>query len=645
MSFLSPWLLVLGLAIAVPVLLHLMHRRPGPRLDFPALRYLRRAEKESGRRVRVRQLLLLALRIAAIALLALAAARPFLRTGASGHPPTDVVLVLDNSMSTGAVTDDGRVFDALRAAAAASLDASGPDDRFWLIRAAEPWQPALFGDRARVRAALDAVEPVDARADLREAVRRARALLEAARTGRPAEVHLLTDLQATAFASDTASSGNAGDAPVLVFGPAGEAPANRGVGEVLVAGGLAPRANVGASASAQVAGSGADSVTLRLWLGDRPVSAALAAPGAAAIFALPPRPTGAVVGRVEAEPDALRADDRRWFAYTVTPPVAVATALDASFAGEALGALAAANRIVLGPGAGAQVLVANAASLPLAPPTVGAIVLLAPDSAELLPAANAALARLGTGLRLEPDAGRGAATIVAGAAGAGAELAGARVTRAYRIQVSAGARADTLLRLSDGRAWLVRARSRADQPVLLLASPLVPDASTVPASAAMIPLLDRMTGEWAGVNEGNAGALEAGSTVHLPARATALLHPDDSIAAVEGGAPFVLPARAGVYRALATAQPGAEVLAAWTVAAPASESQLERAASDRVDEALGDAEVVTGELDAWRDAIFDQRSGAEWWRALLIVAIIALLAESAISGVKARDNKGSAVTE
>src|SRR5688500_1116791 len=98
MGFLSPLLLLLAGAALVPLLLHLMHRRPGPRIDFPALRYLRRAQKESGRRVRLRQLLLLALRVAAVLLLALAAARPFLRTGASGHPPTDVVLVLDNSM-------------------------------------------------------------------------------------------------------------------------------------------------------------------------------------------------------------------------------------------------------------------------------------------------------------------------------------------------------------------------------------------------------------------------------------------------------------------------------------------------------------------------------------------------------------------
>jgi hypothetical protein len=422
---------------------------------------------------------------------------------------------------------------------------------------------------------------------------------------------------------------------VIVYAPAGEPPRNTGVGEIVVGGGLAPRAGENASASARVAGSGTDSVTLRLWIDERPVSAALAAPGAAAVFALPARQSGTVLGRVEAEPDALRADDRRWFAYTVAPPVPVASDANAPFVGEALAALAAANRITLVPPSGARVIVADAAAGGAAPASIEALVLVAPDSAEQLTAANTALARLGTGLRLAPDEATGAAAIVAAGSTVAPELSGARVTRAYRIRVADGARADTLLRLADGRPWLVRARSRADRPVLLLATPLTPDASTVPASAAMIPLLDRMTGEWAGVADGTTRTLEPGTTVSLPARAAALLAPDDSIHAAEGGAPFQLPARAGVYRALASARPDAPVLAAWSVAAPAVESRLERLDADRVGDALeGDVAVVVGDTDDWRDAIYAARSGAEWWRLLLVLAIIALIAETIIAATR-----------
>lgn len=106
MGFLSPALLFLGAAATVPLILHLLQRHQGPRVVFPALRYLRRAEKESARRIRLRQLLLMLLRIAAVLLIALAAGRPFAQSGGAGHEPTAVAIVLDNSMSTGAVVED-----------------------------------------------------------------------------------------------------------------------------------------------------------------------------------------------------------------------------------------------------------------------------------------------------------------------------------------------------------------------------------------------------------------------------------------------------------------------------------------------------------------------------------------------------------
>lgn len=638
MGLLAPWLMLLGLAAAVPVLLHLMHRRPGPRLDFPALRYLRRAERESGRRVRVRQLLLLALRVAAVVLLAIAAARPFLSAGASAHPPTDVVVVLDNSMSTGAVVGDERVFDALRDAARASLSAAGPDDRFWLLRAAEPWEPALPGDAARLAGALDRIEPVDAGADLRAALRRAYALLAAASGDRPREIQLVTDLQASAFESDTLDAAmDAADAAVVVFAPSALAPANHGIGAVQIGGGLAPRSGEGASLSAELVGTGSDSVTLRLWIDERPVAAALAAPGQAAVFTLPPRGTGTVTGRIEAEPDALRADDRRGFAYRVVPPVAVASATRASFVEEALAALADAGRISRVAGAGADVLVADAAALVASPPGSDAIVLLPPDSAVLLPAANAALTRLGVGWRLEPDAGQGIATVIAPDASVAESLRGARITRAYRLARDAGTATatDTLLRLSDGRPWLIATTASSGQRILILASPLGVEASSVPASAAMIPLLDRLTGEWAGTPGAESGALPPGTVVQLPSRATALVDPADSIFPVEGGAPFRLPARAGVYRAVASSDPSAESLAAWPVAPAGAESRLERIAPDDVDDALGvDAILVTNGIGAWRDRIFVERTGGEWWRVLLLAAIVALVLESIVAATR-----------
>ena len=105
MSLLAPLALLLGLAAAVPLWLHLRRRKVEMRLDFPAVRYLLRAEQEHARELKARNALLMFLRVAIVLLIAFAAARPLARLGGTGHGPTAMAMVLDNSMSTGAVVD------------------------------------------------------------------------------------------------------------------------------------------------------------------------------------------------------------------------------------------------------------------------------------------------------------------------------------------------------------------------------------------------------------------------------------------------------------------------------------------------------------------------------------------------------------
>ena len=66
-AFLSPLFLVGALAAAVPIALHLFRRRTEVVVDFPAVRLLTRAPVEQHRSRRLRELLLLALRVAALA--------------------------------------------------------------------------------------------------------------------------------------------------------------------------------------------------------------------------------------------------------------------------------------------------------------------------------------------------------------------------------------------------------------------------------------------------------------------------------------------------------------------------------------------------------------------------------------------------
>ena len=129
MSFLAPWALWLGALAAVPLALHLWQRRTAARVAFPAVRYLQRMAQDHAREVRVQNVLLLLLRLAIVVVIALAAARPFAAVPAAGHAPVALAVVLDNSLSSQAVTEAGPMLDRLRAMAAAILAEAGPEDQ------------------------------------------------------------------------------------------------------------------------------------------------------------------------------------------------------------------------------------------------------------------------------------------------------------------------------------------------------------------------------------------------------------------------------------------------------------------------------------------------------------------------------------
>src|ERR1051325_6373458 len=97
MSFLAPFTLV-GLALlALPVLIHLLVRRRAGRLDFPSLRFLRETPSFRLYPRHVRQPLLMALRLAALALIILGLARPFMSLSARNRHTR--VIMIDASLS------------------------------------------------------------------------------------------------------------------------------------------------------------------------------------------------------------------------------------------------------------------------------------------------------------------------------------------------------------------------------------------------------------------------------------------------------------------------------------------------------------------------------------------------------------------
>ena len=160
MSFLTPLFLV-GLAgLAIPVILHLIQKERKNVVQFPSLMFLRRIPYQSVQRRRIRHWLLLVMRLAALALIVMAFARPFLRrtelvAGATGA--REVVVLLDRSYSMGY---GGKWAQAI-AAAQSTINGLNASDRGSIVLFASTTEVALrsAADKGRLLAAVAGVQP------------------------------------------------------------------------------------------------------------------------------------------------------------------------------------------------------------------------------------------------------------------------------------------------------------------------------------------------------------------------------------------------------------------------------------------------------------------------------------------------------
>jgi hypothetical protein len=160
MSFLTPLFLV-GLAgLAIPVILHLIQKERKNVVQFPSLMFLRRIPYQSVRRRRIRHWFLLFMRLAALALIVLAFARPFLRrseiaAGASGA--REVVILLDRSYSMGY----GTKWSQALARAEQTINGLTPADRASIVLFSSNTEVVLrsAADRGRLLAAVSGLQP------------------------------------------------------------------------------------------------------------------------------------------------------------------------------------------------------------------------------------------------------------------------------------------------------------------------------------------------------------------------------------------------------------------------------------------------------------------------------------------------------
>ena len=195
MAFLNPIFLLGAMAAALPVLVHLVRRTRAPRVQFPSLMFLRKIEQKTIRRRKLRNLLLLLMRCAALLLLAFAFARPFFTgsnpVSASGDHISTVILV-DGSYSM----RYGEVFNRARQSARNMINDAAADEQLSIVLFSKSYQllMPLKADRAEADAAVSQMQPGLDSTDYLQAIQAGDAILKDASRGQH-RIYLISDFQ------------------------------------------------------------------------------------------------------------------------------------------------------------------------------------------------------------------------------------------------------------------------------------------------------------------------------------------------------------------------------------------------------------------------------------------------------------------
>src|SRR5213078_1464420 len=161
MSFLNPFLLFGSLALAIPILIHLVRREKSEIIPFSSLMFLLKVPKRSIRQQKIKNLLLMALRLLIVAMLVGAFARPYLtqpsKPVANANSNRGVVLLLDTSYSM----RYGNNFDKLKTEARKRIDALRPNDGMTLIECNESASDMnqSTSEKNALRSLVDTLEP------------------------------------------------------------------------------------------------------------------------------------------------------------------------------------------------------------------------------------------------------------------------------------------------------------------------------------------------------------------------------------------------------------------------------------------------------------------------------------------------------
>jgi hypothetical protein len=201
MGLFAPWFLAAAAGLGLPIYLHLLKKQTSKPKQVSSLMLYESRTQASTRHKSLRYLLLLALRLAVLALLILVFANPFINRSAAAFAGNRLMfVVIDNSFSMRAGT---RLSDAKQAAVsvlaskgAAKAQVAGFGSQLQLMT------PQPIDDQSVLRASVEAIQPGDGHANYGELARAIRAMAESVHM--PVDLHFFSDMQRGGIAGNFA---------------------------------------------------------------------------------------------------------------------------------------------------------------------------------------------------------------------------------------------------------------------------------------------------------------------------------------------------------------------------------------------------------------------------------------------------------
>ncbi|HLJ09690.1 MAG TPA: BatA domain-containing protein [Planctomycetaceae bacterium] len=209
-GFESPLLLWGAALSAAPIVIHLLTRRHYRQTSWAAMRFLLEAVRKNSRRLRIEQLILLAVRAAILALLAFALAEPLVENlGAFFQPrqPRHKIIVIDASLSMGLMSREESLFERAKQTAREIVAQGQQGDVFNLVRLSNIPPAVIVPTPAyqttKVIEEIEQMQLPHGRADLAASMKKIEDLLKLAPEVPHKEVYFISDFQRTSWSAGT----------------------------------------------------------------------------------------------------------------------------------------------------------------------------------------------------------------------------------------------------------------------------------------------------------------------------------------------------------------------------------------------------------------------------------------------------------